>query len=284
MYNKVVYFFIFFYLRIFVFMRIVGNLLKMRTELQSTVLYTLNLNEEKIFLNDLIGQKIGLKWLNEIECISCGNKTIKSFAQGFCYPCFVSVPEAAPCIIRPELCEAHKGIARDLEWSEKNCLTDHIVYLALTSGLKVGVTRSSQIPTRWMDQGAVRAIKFAKTPNRHIAGLIETDLKKHVADKTSWQKMLKNDVDLTINLIEEKYRIKLLLKDDKKDLFIEDDIITEINYPVDQYPTKVKSINLEKILEFEKVLVGIKGQYLLFEDETVINIRKYNGYKVEFSF
>lgn len=280
----VVYFFIFFYLYIFDFMKKIGNLLKMRTQLKNPVEYFLSLSGEEIFVNELIGRKIRLKWVEKINCISCGNNTNKSFAQGFCYPCFISVPEAAPCILRPELCEAQNGIARDIEWSEKNCLTDHYVYLSLTSGVKVGVTRASQIPTRWIDQGAVKAIRLAKTPNRYTAGLIETDLKKHMADKTSWQRMLKNEVNFDIDLKNEKYRVKELMKEDKIDYFDSDDLITEINYPVEKYPSKVKSINLEKIQQFEKTLKGIKGQYLIFDDESVINIRKYNGYKVKLNF
>jgi hypothetical protein len=260
------------------------NLLKMRTKINNPVDYFLELPKEEIYMNELIGKKISLKWLGEIHCISCGNKTNKSFAQGFCYPCFMSVPEAAPCIIRPELCEAHKGIARDMQWSEKNCLSDHYVYLSLTSGIKVGVTRASQIPFRWIDQGALKAVKLAKTPNRFTAGLIETRLKKIMSDKTSWQRMLKNDVDRETDMLKHKADVKEQLSPDTSEYFDPDDTVLHIEYPVEQYPEKVKSINLENTPSFEKTLRGIKGQYLIFDDQTVINIRKYNGYRVELSF
>ena len=183
------------------------KLLKMRTELKYSVNYFLSGSNEEIFMNGLIGKEFEIVWQEKIECVACGNSTKKSFAQGHCYPCFISVPETAPCILRPELCEAHKGIARDIEWSQKNCLTDHYVYLALTSGLKVGVTRSSQIPARWMDQGAIKAIKLAKTPNRYTSGMIETQLKKHISDRTSWQKMLKNGVNTEIDLLKKTTEI-----------------------------------------------------------------------------
>ena len=256
------------------------NLLKMRAELSSPVNYFLSLKNEELFVNNLIDRKILLKWSGEINCVKCGNKTNKSFAQGYCYPCFVSAPETAPCILQPELCEAHLGIARDIEWSEKNCLTDHYVYLAVSSGVKVGVTRASQVPTRWIDQGAVKAIKFAKTPNRHLAGLIEKDLKKYMSDKTSWQKMLKNDIDFNADLISEKGKASELLRSDLNQYNTDDKEIYEITYPVKSYPVKIKSINLEKTPDFSGILTGIKGQYLIFEGGFVINIRKYGGYKV----
>ena len=260
------------------------NLLKMRAELSSPVNYFLSLKNEELFVNNLIDRKILLKWSGEINCVKCGNKTNKSFAQGYCYPCFVSAPETAPCILQPELCEAHLGIARDIEWSEKNCLTDHYVYLAVSSGVKVGVTRASQVPTRWIDQGAVKAIKFAKTPNRHLAGLIEKDLKKYMSDKTSWQKMLKNDIDFNADLISEKGKASELLRSDLNQYITDDKEIYEIKYPVKSYPVKIKSINLEKTPDFSEILTGIKGQYLIFEGGFVINIRKYGGYKVIFEY
>ncbi len=265
-------------------MKIEVNLLKMRTELNVSVDYYLSLKNKELHVNELIGSKISLKWTGQIHCIKCGNKTSKSFAQGYCYPCFVSAPETAPCILQPELCEAHLGIARDSEWSKQNCLTDHYVYLALSSGVKVGVTRATQIPTRWMDQGAVRAVKFAKTPNRHLAGLIETDLKKYMSDKTSWQKMLKNDIDFSTDLLFEKEKTIGLLRSDLSKYVTDDKEIYQINYPVTAYPEKIKSINLEKTPEFSGKLIGIKGQYLIFDGGFVINNRKYGGYKIMFEY
>ncbi len=266
-------------------MKYEGNFIKMSTNLnEGLVEYTLILSGDKIKMNTIIGNNLTIHWHDEINCVKCGNKTIKSFAQGYCYPCFAVVPETAPCILRPELCEAQLGIARDLEWSEKNCLTTHVVYLALSSGVKVGVTRGTQVPTRWIDQGAVKAIKFAETPNRHLAGLIEIDLKKHMSDKTSWQKMLKNQVDYSIDLKEEKDKVVGLLRSDLAKYIIEDKDVLEIKYPVNKYPEKVKSINLEKVQSYTGKLVGIKGQYLIFDEGSVINIRKYNGYKVSLSF
>jgi len=260
------------------------NLLKMRTELNTSVDYFLSLKNEELHVNDLLNRPVSLKWTGQIHCIKCGNKTKKSFAQGYCYPCFISAPETAPCIIQPEQCEAHLGKARDMNWSKKNCLADHYVYLALSSGVKVGVTRATQIPIRWADQGAVKALKFAKTPNRHLAGLIEKDLKNYFSDKTSWQKMLKNDIDFNANLISEKAKAKDLLRSDLSKYITDDDELYTLNYPVKTYPKKIKSINLEKTPEFSGKLIGIKGQYLIFEGGFVINIRKYGGYLIEIEY
>ncbi len=162
-----------------------GTLAKMQTQLENPVRYYMPVGEQVVHMNELIGKNIKFEYSGEIYCVSCGKKTKKSFHQGFCYTCFLTAPEAAECIMHPEQCRAHEGIARDMEWSEKNCLQDHYVYLAVSSGLKVGVTRSTQIPTRWIDQGASKAIKLAVTPNQHLAGVIEVALKPYLSDKTS---------------------------------------------------------------------------------------------------
>lgn len=258
-----------------------GTLNKMQSRLENPVHYILPIGNELIEINKLIGKELKLVYTGAIYCKSCGKKTKKSFSQGFCYSCFLTAPEAAECIMKPELCRAHEGIARDMEWSKNNCLTDHYVYLAVSSGLKVGVTRSSQIPTRWIDQGAAKAIKLACTPNRYLAGLIEVALKPYLSDKTSWQKMLKNQYPEDIDLEEEKQNAWELLDEELQEYITEDDEITEINYPVAQYPDKVKSVNFDKTPEFKGTLIGIKGQYLIFEDGFVLNIRKHTGYEVE---
>ena len=234
-------------------------------------------------MNPLIGKNIKLSFDGEIYCISCGDKTKKSFSQGFCYKCFISAPEAAECIIRPELCRAHLGEGRDIEWEKAHHLQEHFVYLAISSGLKVGVTRSTQIPTRWIDQGASRAILLAQVPNRYLAGCIEVALKEHVADKTNWRRMLKNEV-ADADLEEEKSRMEDLLPRDLQDYIADSDEITEINYPVTNYPLKIKSIGFDKEPEITGTLEGIKGQYLYFDFDRVLNIRKHTGYVLTLAY
>lgn len=255
-----------------------GTLLKMETKLENPIEYELPIGNELVFMNNLIGKYIIFNWEKEIYCISCRRKTNKSFAQGFCYPCMISAPETSECILRPQLCQAHEGIARDMEWSENNCLQDHFVYLAISSGVKVGVTRSEQIPTRWMDQGAWQAIKLAKTPNRYIAGLIEVALKEYISDRTQWQRMLKNQLIEGIDLIDKKQEMLNHLENNLREYEYSDNTIIEINYPVNEYPEKVKSLSFDKQDEIKGRLWGIKGQYLIFDDGTVLNMRKHTGY------
>jgi len=261
-----------------------GNLFKMSTENKQFVQYTLSLGEDKILMNNLINKTIRFKYNGIINCIYCGRQTKTSFSQGFCYPCFQSVPEADPAIIKPELDMSHKGISRDMEWAKKHSLVEHFVYLAFSSNIKVGVTRCSQIPTRWIDQGANKAIILAKTPYRNLAGQIEVAMKKFFADKTNWRKMLSNVSCNNNLLLEAKDEALENFPIEFEEYFFNDNSITEINYPVNKYPEKIKSISLDKLPEFEKKLVGIKGQYLIFDDNYVMNIRKHNGYSVELEF
>ncbi len=253
---------------------------KMKTEYtEEEIQYYLGPNKE-LHVNDLIGSTIEFGFQGTINCISCGKITKKSFGQGFCYSCFMSAPEAAECIIRPELCRAHLGEGRDVEWEQKHHNREHFVYLAVSSAVKVGITNGRNLPYRWIDQGATYGIKVAKVPYRQLAGEIEVALKEHFTDRTNWQRMLKNEVLEEEDLEEIKWELEGLLPGDLAQFMDEDDDITTMNYPVIKYPTKVKSINLDKDPYFTKKLVGVKGQYFIFDDETVINIRKYTGYNI----
>jgi hypothetical protein len=261
-----------------------GNIYKMKTKLASPVKYTLPIGDNKIEMNDLIGKEIKLHFTGQINCIKCGKRTKTSFHQGFCFNCLQTAPEASESVIRPELSKSQFGIARDLEWAEKHDLADHIVYLAVSSEIKVGVTQISQIPTRWIDQGASFAIKLATTPNRHIAGVMEVFLKNHFSDKTNWRAMLKNEVAENINLQNEKQKVIQLLPAELRKYINPDNETTIIEYPVQQFPQKINSIGFDKMPTIEGILQGIKGQYLLFENNLVLNIRKHNGYFLQFFY
>jgi len=201
-----------------------------------------------------------------------------------CYPCFQTAPEADPAIVSPELDMAHLGISRDMEWAKENSLVDHFVYLALSGGLKVGVTRHTQVPTRWIDQGASEAIIIARTPYRNLAGQIEVALKKHFADKTNWRKMLTGNTEGFSFLADDKSRALALLPEELKQYSVNGSEVSKINYPVRFYPVKVNSVSFEKTNLIKGKLNGIKGQYLIFENGDVFNVRKHSGYFAEMKF
>ena len=243
------------------------------------VRYFFRLNEREISLNEHIGNKISFDFTGKIRCIICGRETPKSFFQGMCYPCFQKAPQAEECVLRPELCRAHEGIARNMNYARENCLQEHFVYLSVTDKIKVGVTRKSQIPVRWIDQGAVKAVKIASTSNRYTAGLIEVALKSKYSDKTNWRSMLSEHNEI-LEYNEQLNIIMTILNSELKKNILTDEVITEIKYPVLKYPDKPKNITFDKQPHIEGMLSGIKGQYLIFDDGRVINIRKHGGYEV----
>ncbi|MBW2524188.1 MAG: DUF2797 domain-containing protein [Deltaproteobacteria bacterium] len=259
-----------------------SRLRKMLSEHAEPVRYHLRREEgEPLALNPWLGQRLQVRFGGTIHCVLCGRRTNKSFGDGLCYPCFRDAPQASPCIIRPELCEGHLGKGRDPAWEQEHHVQPHVVYLAVTSGLKVGVTRDTEIPTRWIDQGAHRAVVLARVPRRQLAGQIEVALKSHVSDRTQWQTMLKNAQPTDIDLAAERDRLADLLPSELQQYRHAEDSVVELSYPVRAYPPKVKSINLAKTPEFEGTLWGIKGQYLLLRDGRVFNVRKHSGYDVE---
>jgi hypothetical protein len=264
--------------------RFEGNLKKMFVSIGPPVQYELALGDAKIKMNTLIGNEIKFQFLHQINCIACNRAIKKSFGQGFCYPCFINSPMNSECIIRPELCEAHLGKGRNPEWEKINHLQEHIVYLALSGGLKVGVTRHDQIPIRWIDQGASEAIVIARTPYRALAGEIEVFLKNHLSDKTNWQRMLKNINPENISLSKEKDRFSLILKNEFEAYLDNDELNLIFDYPVDTYPQKIKSLKFDKFDEIKGVLTGIRGQYIYLDNYYVLNIRNQSGYLVALEY
>lgn len=257
----------------------------MRVEHTTPVSYSLPLGAEAVPLNPLLGNKISLKFSGEIHCINCGRKTNKSYQQGYCYPCMQQLARCDICILKPELCHFHKGTCREPEWGQENCMIDHFVYLAVSSGLKVGITRHSQVPTRWIDQGAVTALPIARVGSRYDSGRVEVALKEHFNDKTNWRNMLKNVV-VDADPGTERAKIMPVLQDILKDYRgyeVLEDTIYRFEYPVLEYPDKVKSLSFDKQPLVEGKLLGIKGQYLIF-DCGVINIRKHGGYRVSLEY
>jgi hypothetical protein len=255
-----------------------GVLTKMQTENGSPIQYYLVFENDFLNVNQLLDKKVSIAFLH-YQCLNCGLQK-KIYRQGFCYDCFFEIPQAADWIINPEKSKAHLGIEdRDLVYEEKVQLQPHIVYLANSSSVKVGVTRKSQVPTRWIDQGAHEAIEIVEVPNRYLAGITEVALKAHVSDKTNWRKMLKNDIK-DEDLVAWRYKLKPFIPQEAAEYYLENNSETNLEFPVLKYPEKPKSLNLDKNPFYEGILKGIKGQYLIFEDDTVFNIRGNEGYVV----
>lgn len=254
----------------------------MRTEIGNPIQYYLVFENDFINMNQGLNKELQIDFI-KYQCLNCGeDKPI--YRQGFCKSCFFETPRAGDWIMKPELSTAHLGKEdRDLEFEKKMQLQPHIVYLANSSDIKVGVTRKSQIPTRWIDQGAHEAIEIVEVPNRYLAGITEVALKEHVSDKTSWQKMLKNDIK-DVDLVEWRNKLKASIPDEVMDYYLDDKKETHLEFPVLKYPEKVKSLNLDKTPSYKGILKGIKGQYLIFEDNTVFNVRGSEGYYVGINF
>ena len=256
-----------------------GVLQKMQTEFLIPIQYYLVFEDSFLNMNQLIGKEVSISF-EGYQCLNCG-KQKKIYRQGYCYDCFVSSASVGDWIMRPELSTAHLNIEdRDLEYERRVQLQPHIVYLALSSDVKVGVTRKTQVPTRWIDQGAIQAIPIVEVPNRYLAGITEVALKEHFADKTSWQKMLKNNV-LDVDLVAQRNNVLQWLPEEIKPYFAKEQELYKIDFPIENYPAKINSLNLEKTPSFTGKVNGIKGQYLLFEDGTVFNVRSNEGIVVK---
>lgn len=270
-------------------MKYQGHLSKMRISADGEVAqYSIKLDEQLIPINEMLGQPITIEYLGDIHCQACGRASKKSFAQGYCYPCFSRLAQCDTCIMSPEKCHYDKGTCREPKWGEEFCMQDHIVYLANSSGIKVGITRHSQIPTRWLDQGAMQALPIARVETRQLSGLLEVIFKQHVADKTNWRTLLKQDAD-DLDLSQKRDELFEMCHEEIEELqshyglqavqLLYDGEQQNFAYPVAQYPTKVTSFNLDKNPIAQGKLMGIKGQYLIL-DTGVINLRKYTSYLV----
>ncbi|MBM3106876.1 MAG: DUF2797 domain-containing protein [Pseudomonas sp.] len=266
-----------------------GSISKMSARLDAPVVqYAFRLGEQEVPVNPLIGKTVRLEYLGAIHCNHCGRKTKTSFSQGYCYPCMTKLAQCDVCIMAPEKCHYDQGTCREPSWGEQFCMTDHVVYLANSSGIKVGITRATQLPTRWLDQGASQALPIVRVATRQQSGLVEDLFRSQVADRTNWRALLKGDavaVDLLavrdqlfdscaegLSTLQERFGLQAVQP-------LNDAEVVEIRYPVEAYPSKIVSFNLDKNPVAEGTLLGIKGQYLIF-DTGVINIRKYTAYQL----
>ena len=251
------------------------------------VQYTLRAGEHRLDLNRRLGHSLELSWTGAIACTHCGRATKKSFAQGHCYPCFKKLAQCDTCIVKPETCHFDAGTCREPKWAERFCFQPHVIYLANSSGVKVGITRGTQVPTRWLDQGAIQALPILAVDTRLQSGLVEVLFKEQVADRTNWRAMLKGEVE-PLDLVAERDRLLAQLEgglNNLRERFGAETIRTldeapvNFDYPVLEFPRKVVSHNFDKQPRVSGTLLGIKGQYLIL-DTGVINLRKFTGYEV----
>lgn len=269
---------------------IVGSLRKLQVQLQpdNNVDYQLPIGDQLLPMNPLLGKMLQLHAMNKIQCIHCGRITKKSFSQGYCYPCFIKLAQCDLCIVKPELCHYHQGTCREPEWGERFCMKHHVVYLANSSGVKVGITRASQVPVRWIDQGAIQALPVFNVASRQLSGFVEQLFRQKISDKTNWRTMLKGNVQ-PINLKDVRDQLFSAFSEEIQALQnkhgiqaiqpLSNSSETHIHYPVDVYPVKVTSLNFDKTPLISGTLLGIKGQYLIL-DTGVLNIRKFSGYHI----
>ncbi|HEY5715798.1 MAG TPA: DUF2797 domain-containing protein [Psychromonas sp.] len=269
-----------------------GTIKKMRATLDDNRLvhYQLPLGDHLLAMNPLIGTAITLTYTGKIICSNCGKSTKKSYSQGYCFVCMRKLASCDMCIMKPETCHFAQGTCREPEWGVKNCFIPHYVYLANTSGIKVGITRHTQLLTRWIDQGATQGLAILQVSSRQISGFIEVELARMIADKTNWRTMLKGNGE---NIDLKAHAAKLLPQIEHKiheicmaygEYAIEklDQEIQEIHFPVTEFPRKIISHNFDKEPVVSGVLLGIKGQYLIF-DTGVINLRKFTSYEISVS-
>ncbi|HDS1735814.1 MULTISPECIES: DUF2797 domain-containing protein [Pseudomonas] len=266
-----------------------GSLSKMAVRLEAPVVqYSFRLGEEQVAVNPLIGKTLRLEYLGAIHCSHCGKRTKTSYSQGYCYPCMTKLAQCDLCIMAPERCHYDAGTCREPSWGEQFCMTDHVVYLANSSGIKVGITRATQLPTRWLDQGASQALPIMRVATRQQSGLVEDVLRSQVPDRTNWRALLKGEAEVLdlpairdeifnacaegIHALQQRFGVQAIQP-------LADAEVVQMRYPVEAYPSKIVSFNLDKTPIVEGTLLGIKGQYLIF-DTGVINIRKYTAYQL----
>lgn len=265
-----------------------GVLQKMLVSYGNPARYRLPVGKQQIDISDLIGRQISIEWHGKIHCSHCQKTTNKSFNQGYCYSCFSKLAQCDQCMVNPVTCHYEAGTCREPEWGERVCFDDHIVYLANSSGIKVGITRMKNMPSRWFDQGAVQALPIFRTASRYLAGVVEDTLRSSIADKTNWRAMLKGTA-AAVDLQAARDQLIEQFADQLEDIrqkhgelsitLLGAEQVRELIYPVEVFPTKVVSQSLDKTPEISGKLMGIKGQYLMF-DSGVFNVRKFTSYEV----
>ena len=237
--------------------------------------YQLLLDANLIPLNPLLGCGLEVRFLGQIECAECGQLTKKSYGGGYCYPCFATLARCDLCVMSPDRCHFHLKTCRDPEWGESFCMQPHTVYLANSSGLKVGITRQGRETKRWLDQGATQGLPLLTTTTRKEAGEVEVIIAKQLSDRTNWRLLVSQETS-PVNLADERNQLRGDL--DLPNVVWSMESERQFQFPVRQYSPAVNfSLHKQTV---RGNLIGMKGQYLLF-DNGALNISRHRSYHIE---
>jgi hypothetical protein len=249
--------------------------------------YTLQLDGDPIPLSDLLGRRLSIRFDGKITCQNCGSLTRKSYGDGYCYRCFTTLARCDLCVVSPDRCHYAAGTCREPAWGESFCMQPHLVYLANSAGAKVGITKPENLPWRWLDQGATQAAVIMRTQSRFQAGCVEAALARYVSDRTDWRELIGRDA-AEIDLPELAARLR---RDAAKELELLESrfagalswsaeaVPERFEYPVMAYASPANGLSLTAGGEIVGTLLGIKGQYLMF-DSGVFNVRRHTSYHV----
>lgn len=262
-----------------------GFLRELKHQVGEVIQYDLTTDGQALPLNEWLGKSLKITATGRKSCIHCGRSVRKLYQNGYCFPCVTTLAECDLCIVKPHECHFHLGTCRDEQFGLTHCMIPHYVYLAFSSGVKVGLTRKGRQWIRWVDQGASRAVLLAEVPTRKMAGELEMEVAKHLADKTDWRKMLRETgVSIETDLREVKDQVIARLPEEYQGYVLsEERTVYEFVYPRNlEFEVNLRSLSLDKTPEITGTLEGIKGQYLLL-DSGVFNVKKHTGYDAQIS-
>ncbi len=258
-----------------------GPLIKLVAEAGDTVSYTLQLDDENaasIALNSVISDGLEIRFLGRISCRFCKSITPKSYGDGYCYRCFMRLARCDLCVVSPDRCHYQQGTCREPQWGESFCMQPHIVYLANSSGPKVGITRNGYQIGRWLDQGACQAVPILAAATRQNAGLAEASLAKYLPDRTDWRRLVREDSE-PVDLLVLRDKLRRTVSGLPQGITWLDEQPLSFNFPVARYSHRVGRLRLDHTPVVSGNLLGIKGQFLLFE-HGVFNVRQHTSYHV----
>lgn len=229
-------------------------------------------------LNSLLGGSLQITFTQSISCCYCGAGTPRSYGGGYCYDCFRTLARCDLCVVSPDRCHFAAGTCREPQWGQAFCMQPHVVYLANSSGPKVGITRQGGELTRWIDQGARQGLVVATADTRRQAGLLEVAIARQINDRTDWRALLHRDTrPIDLPALRDSLRPRTALP--AGTAWVEDGIVQTVVFPVAAYPRRLVQLDFESGGALGGRLLGIKGQYLLFE-HGAFNVRRYRGYHV----